>query len=212
MSLSFSYLNTIFIPPQNPSSPDPLLIALHGLGDSANSYRPLPSLLELPNIACLLVNAPDPYLTGYSWFDMEGNESGLLRSRKLLFRLLDDLHPQWGTIGVLGFSQGALLSLDIALHYPHKLAAIVAISGFAYLPKDLKISNSAKEKPVFASHGHRDPILPIHTTRAQIQELQNKGMNIRWEEYDKDHSIAPQEAKDIGSFLKEHFCKKNGTP
>ena len=52
-----------------------LLIMLHGLGDSVQGYRWLPDALNLPWLNYLLVNAPDEYYGGYSWYDFVGDIS-----------------------------------------------------------------------------------------------------------------------------------------
>src|SRR5438067_4753499 len=67
-----------------------LMIMLHGLGDSIEGYRWLPQALNLPWLNYLLVNAPDEYYGGYSWYDFAGDICpGVERSRKSLFDLLD---------------------------------------------------------------------------------------------------------------------------
>src|SRR6266702_562368 len=68
-----------------------LMIMLHGLGDSLEGFRWLPEALNLPWLNYLLVNAPDEYYGGYSWYDFAGNITpGVARSRKLLVSLLDE--------------------------------------------------------------------------------------------------------------------------
>src|SRR5258705_3668397 len=68
-----------------------LLIMLHGLGDSLEGYRWVPEALNLPWLNYLLVNAPDEYYGGYSWYDFAGDiVPGATRRRKLLFALLDE--------------------------------------------------------------------------------------------------------------------------
>src|SRR5262245_21960032 len=94
-----------------------LLVALHGLGDSPAGYRWMPQELAIPNLNYLLVNAPDPYYTGYSWYDFSGDEGvGIQRSRKLLFELLDAQcergFPTEETV-LFGFSQGCLMTVDV---------------------------------------------------------------------------------------------------
>src|SRR5216683_5346698 len=67
-----------------------LMVVLHGLGDSIAGFRWLPPALNLPWLNYLLVNAPDQYYGGYSWYDFIGDMSpGVQRSRKMLFELLD---------------------------------------------------------------------------------------------------------------------------
>ena len=190
---------------------DKLLIILHGLGDSSAGYHFLPQALQIPELNYLLLNAPFPYFIGTSWFDLPGQgnpEPGILQSRKLLFQLLDDLEKNgWklSDIAFLGFSQGALMVLDVAVRYPKRLAGIVAISGFSWfldkLPEEM--SAVAKEQKILATHGHLDTMLSIDPTRKQIHQLKNLGMNIEWREYNKDHTIEPEkEIPAIRTFLK----------
>src|SRR5688500_13309085 len=115
-----------------------LLVALHGLGDSCDGYRWLPQMLDLPWLNYLLVSAPDPYYGGFSWYDFAGDPApGVRRSRDLLFAVLDGLreqgHPTDRTV-LLGFSQGCLMTWEIGLRYPHRLAGCVGISGYVHEP------------------------------------------------------------------------------
>ena len=66
------------------------LVVLHGLGDSVEGYRWLPEALNLPYLNYILVNAPDVYYPGYSWFNidtqtLEADPKTVARSRALLF-------------------------------------------------------------------------------------------------------------------------------
>jgi len=75
-------LHTELIAAREPGSRR-LMIMLHGLGDSIEGYRWLPEALNLPWLNYLLVNAPDEYYGGYSWYDFAGNIApGVARSRK----------------------------------------------------------------------------------------------------------------------------------
>src|ERR1039458_5984637 len=94
-----------------------LMVMLHGLGDSIEGYRWLPEAMDLSWLNYLLVNAPDDYYGGYSWFDLNDMAPGIQRSRKLLFDLLDDLRAknfpaEQITFG--GFSQGCLMEIGRA--------------------------------------------------------------------------------------------------
>src|SRR5213592_3520424 len=87
-----------------------LLLMLHGLGDSIEGYRWLPEALNLPWLNFLLVNAPDEYYGGYSWYDFIGDMlPGVARSRNMLFELLEAQRangfPTEQTV-FGGFSQG----------------------------------------------------------------------------------------------------------
>src|SRR6185312_630544 len=165
-----------------------LMIMLHGLGDSIEGYRWLPPALDLPWLNYLLVNAPDEYYGGFSWFDYPNDLTpGVLRSRKLLFELLDDLRaknfpPEQITLG--GFSQGCLMAMDIGLRYPHKFAGIVGISGWVYEIESLLKANSpvAKQQRLLMTHGEFDQLIPFDKVREQSRQLKASGFNVEWRE------------------------------
>lgn len=185
-----------------------LFVVLHGLGDSLAGWRWLPGALGLPPMNYLLVNAPDTYHDGYSWFDYPNDiVPGVLRSRQLLFELLDDLRAknfpaEQITLG--GFSQGCLMSLETGLRYPHRLAGIVGISGWVFQIENLlrDLTPVARSQRLFISHGYFDPLLPFNEVRAQAERLKTAGLNVTWREYPKDHSIhGPGEIADIREFV-----------
>src|SRR3954449_12655303 len=124
-------LTTELHPAQEPAS-QRLMVVLHGLGDSVAGYRWLPSLLGLPWMNYLLVNAPDSYFGGFSWYDFAGDPApGILRSRKMLFELMDHFRSkgfQTEERIVSGFSQGCLMTWEAGLHYPHRFAGLIGIS------------------------------------------------------------------------------------
>ena len=176
-----------------------LLIMLHGLGDSTAGYRWMPEALNLPWLNFLLVNAPDEYYGGYSWYDFAGDiVPGVKRSLKLLTGLLDaqtekGFAPEQITLG--GFSQGCLMSLETGLRYPHRLAGIVGISGYVSDPKQLikELSPVAREQRVLFTHGTQDPMIPFAKVKEQIRLLKDAGLNIEWHEFVKAHTIAGEE-------------------
>src|SRR6185369_9983471 len=108
----WSMLDTEFVPAKEAGSLY-LMVVLHGLGDSMEGYRWLPEMLAFPWLNYLLVNAPDPYYGGFSWYDFASDAGpGIERSRRFLFNLLDAQRAAGfsseQTI-VFGFSQGCLM-------------------------------------------------------------------------------------------------------
>jgi phospholipase/carboxylesterase len=187
-----------------------LLIALHGLGDSMEGYRDVPNWLQVPWMNYLLVNAPDPYYGGYSWYDFAGDPvPGIRRSRTLLMTLLDSLRPKFPSeqTVLFGFSQGCLMTLETGLRYSHKLAALVGISGYVHdaprLAKEL--SPVAHEQKILWTHGTRDPLIPLAGVREQKDTLKSAGLNIEWREFQKEHTILPQEIAVIRDFVVKAF-------
>jgi len=189
-----------------------LLIMLHGLGDSIEGYRWMPEALNLPWLNYLLVNAPDEYYGGYSWYDYAGNiQPGVVRSRKLLFELLDTqrakgFSTELTTFG--GFSQGCLMSLEVGLRYPHRFAGIVGISGHICDPEKLvaELSLVAIQQRVLVTHGTLDPMIPFALVREQINILKGAGLHIEWHEFVKPHTIAGEaELEVIRNFIRAGY-------
>ena len=195
-------LHSEFIPAQETDS-GKLLIALHGLGDSIEGYRWMPTELALPALNVLLVNAPDPYYGGDSWYDFAGNPGpGVERSRNLLFECLDHQIEQGfkhENIVLFGFSQGCLVTLDTGLRYAKPLAGLIGVSGYVFEPEKLvkEWNESAKTIPVLMTHGTFDPMIPIDPVRQQAFLLRKHGLNLQWEEFQKEHTIAGREELDL---------------
>ena len=187
----------------------PLMVMLHGLGDSLEGYRWMPEAINLPWLNYLLVNAPDDYYEGFSWFDLNQPAPGVARSRQLLFNLLDDLPgrgfaPEQTTVG--GFSQGCLMAMEAALRYPHRFAGIVGISGWVYELETLELSPLATRQRILMTHGLYDPLLPIAAVRRQIPVLKEKGIQVEWHEIPKDHTIAgEQELSLVREFVRAGY-------
>ncbi len=176
-----------------------LMVVLHGLGDSMEGYRWLPQMLDLPWLNYLLVNAPDSYYGGYSWYDYAGAPGpGVRRSRELLSGLLDQQRergfPNDQTI-LFGFSQGCLMTIDVGLRYPEPLAGLIGISGYVFEPERLlqELSPVALQQRLVLTHGTQDSMIPIAPVRAQVAVLKSAGVQIEWREFVKDHTIAGEE-------------------
>ena len=190
-------MTTDFIPAAEKNS-HRLMIMLHGLGDSIEGYRWWPEAMALPWMNYLLVNAPDDYYGGYSWFNIDDQAPGVLRSRKLLFSLLDELRAKnfpADQITLGGFSQGCLMSLETGLRYPHRLAGIVGISGWVFELENLirDLTPVAKSQRLLVTHGQFDPLLPFADVKAQVAKLKAAGLNLDWREFPKEHSIHGEE-------------------
>ena len=177
-----------------------LMVVLHGLGDSMEGYRWLPKAMDLPWLNYLLVNAPDEYHGGYSWYDfMEDPAPGVKRSREALFELLDAQREAGflaGQIFQFGFSQGCLMTMEVAMRYPHKLAGCIGISGYVHEPEAAleEMSPAAKDQDILFTLGTFDPIIPPGKVRGQLNLLQaDGGLQIEVKEFAKDHTIAGED-------------------
>lgn len=177
---------------------DHLMVVLHGLGDSMEGYRWLPSALQLDWVTYLLVNAPEAYYGGYSWYDFAGAPGpGIERSGDLLRELLAKLEQNFPAdrIFLFGFSQGCLIASDIGLTYPKRLAGVIGVSGYFHEPERRLsgLSPVAREQRFLITHGTQDTLIPLAPVRQQVELLQGAGLNILWREFEKGHTIAGEE-------------------
>ena len=189
-----------------------LLVMLHGLGDSIEGYRWMSETLDLPWLNVLLVNAPDKYYDGFSWFDYPDNMGpGILRSRKSLFNLLDDLRTRGypaDQITLGGFSQGGLMTVDAGLRYPHRLAGLMDISGWIFEIENLlkELSPMAREQRLLITHGPFDPVIPFDPVREQANTLRVAKLKVEWHQFPKGHTIyGHEEVSVIREFVRAGY-------
>jgi len=175
-----------------------LMVVLHGLGDSLEGWRWFPEEMKLPWLNYLLVNAPMDYFGGFSWFNLGEKEEmlpGIESSRKQLFSLLDDIRGRGvpaDQITLGGFSQGCLMSIDVGLRYPHRLAGIVGISGWVSEPEKLvqELSPVGLQQRVLMTHGTQDTMVVIDRVRRQLPILRAANIRLAWHEFPKGHTVA----------------------
>jgi phospholipase/carboxylesterase len=186
-----------------------LFIALHGLGDSMEGYRWLPRMLNMPQLNFMLVNAPDAYYGGFSWYDFAADPGpGVRRSYKLLEQLLDDTRakgfPTEKTV-LFGFSQGCLMTIETGLRYPYVFAGLVGVSGYVFEPEKLIASASpvAHQQKFLITHGTEDTLIPIHLVRPQMEQLKAAGMRLEWVEYEKAHAMIEPEIARVSEFVRK---------
>lgn len=200
-----------YVPAPVPGSRAPLTVVLHGLGDSLNGWSFLPAALRLPEMSYLFLNAPDPYYGGFSWYDFQGDmEPGVVRSRGLLLELLEELEAQGvhaSNVFLLGFSQGCLMSVDVALHAPKPLAGVVGISGYVGFPEQYPAAfgPAAKSQRLLVTHGELDPVVPFEPAKAQFETLEAQGISLEFRAYPKVHTVLPEELEDIAAWMRERL-------
>jgi phospholipase/carboxylesterase len=200
-----------YIPARKPGLEEKLLVVFHGLGDSLSGFLWMPSALNVDALSFLLVNAPDDYFGGFSWFDFQGDIApGIVRSRQLILNMLDELYLQGvkpENVILFGFSQGCLMALDIGLRSPKIFAGVCGVSGWLAFEEEYPaaFSPAAKKQNFLVTHGLQDPLLPFEESKRQSEFLQSLDVNLRFLTYDKEHTILPEELEEIRKWLVERM-------
>jgi phospholipase/carboxylesterase len=121
---------------------------------------------------------------------------GLDKVREQVLRFLEALEERYklepNQLVLGGFSQGAMLSLDVALHREVAPAALILMSGTllaasVWTPRMSKLAGV----PVFQSHGMHDQLLPFSIAELLRDQLRAAGANVEWCEFHGGHEIPP---------------------
>ncbi len=172
------------------------MIVLHGQGDSIDSFKDFDYELGLPWMNFLLLNAPDKFQDGYSWYDLEPNHArGVKRSRKLLQQLIFDLNYEgWRNkdIYLLGHSQGALMASDLVMNSQNPFAAVIGVSGYVWFFRGWKkqaLSGAGARTPWLMTYGIRDSIIPPEEVTEDIEILCKAGLPVTSRAFKKGHDF-----------------------
>lgn len=184
----------------------PVIFMLHGYGSNEEDLFSFAD--ELPKEYTIIsIRAPHKLPDfGYAWyaidFDAEqnrwSNNEQAIEARDLVMKFIDEACKLYNldvkNITLLGFSQGSILSMAIAISYPRKVKNVIALSG--YLNADILKENYRKDNHsalhFYVSHGTSDQVIPIEWARKTPEFLKNLGINYKYEEFPVGHGVAPQ--------------------
>lgn len=217
--LSLSHLTRP--PTVHGDGPPPLLLLLHGVGSHEGDLMGLAPYLDG---RAFVVSARAPFTLApgmYAWFQVALDPDNPLinpeqaeTSRQILIRFVDELTAAYGTdpsrVFLLGFSQGAIMSLSVLLTQPDKVAGIVAMSG-RILPEVLPQMASPEAMrgiPVLVVHGIHDPVLPVQHGRASRDRLATLPVDLTYREYAMGHEVSAESLADVVTWLGDHLDRQ----
>ena len=201
----------------SPGAP-PLLLLLHGVGSHEGDLIQLAPNLD-GRFFVISARAPVTLAPGmYAWFEVQldpvrpiiNSEQAEL-SRKRLVQFIDEAVTAYGLdparVYLMGFSQGAIISLSVALTRPEKVAGVVAMSG-RVLPEIAPViapPEALTGLPIFVAHGTDDRVLPIHHGRAARDLLQRLPVALTYREYAMGHQVSEDSLTEIAAWLAERL-------
>ena len=154
---------------------DSLVVCVHGYGSNGDDLISLAPFWQgvLPNTAFVSPNAPQicPGAPGgYQWWDIataRGDRmAGVKTAAPLLDAFIDEELAKLGLTGdrlaLVGFSQGTMMSLEVAPRRRIAPAGVVAYSGRLIGPERLA-AEAVSKPPVLLIHGQDDPMVPVQS-------------------------------------------------
>ena len=176
------------------------LILLHGRGASAESIFSLTSFLDLADFSVFAPQAAQRtwYPYGFMASD-QGNLSALnssLQQVSLLFKFLIENGKAPEQIYVMGFSQGACLSLEFTARNAQKFGGVVAFTGglIGERLEEEKYKGDFQGTPILLSSSAHDMHVPAQRIHDSAQLLQKMGAEVSLSLFEDElHTIRPEE-------------------
>jgi len=184
------------------------MIMVHGRGASAEDILSLTPELNQPGFAYLA-----PQAAGYAWYPnsflapIASNEPGLSSGLAVIASLLEKLAeagiPPERTI-LLGFSQGACLSLEFAARNARRYGGLAGLSGGLIgpdgTPRDYP--GSLDGTPVFLGCSDVDPHVPKKRVELSAEVLQRLGGNVTTRLYPRmGHTVNRDEIRQVQDIM-----------
>jgi phospholipase/carboxylesterase len=124
------------------------------------------------------------------------------RVRHLLGEVRTRTHGDARRVILGGFSQGAMISAEVAFESDEGLRALVLLSDT--LVDEARLTASLPKRrglPVFISHGRRDDILPFAAADRLQQALRRAGLRVTWYPFEGGHEIPADVVTALNQFL-----------
>ena len=199
-----------------------MVVFVHGYGADGADLLGLGDALapHLPGTVFVAPDAPqrcvgNPF--GFQWFPIpwldgsseEAAQAGMAESVRLLNDFLDARLAEEGlgpeAMALVGFSQGAMMSLHVAPRRARAVAGVVAISGRLLVPDRLQ-AEAAVKPPVLLVHGDQDPVVPFADMGKAGDALVAAGFETYGHVMEgTGHGIAPDGLGVTLQFLKERL-------
>ena len=196
----------------------PTLVLMHGYGSRAEEWLQFEDRIKVPNDGRIVflqgpMRGPISGSRGWWWLNLEGhipqgarhpdfstaNPAGIKVASLLVRAYLENIE---GPIVLGGFSQGAMLSGEIAFQTDQALAGLVLLGGTTVNEAGwVERFPGRRDLPVFIAHGRWDGVLPFATAERFANKLKAAGLNVTWVPFDGGHNVSARVIERLNAFL-----------
>lgn len=202
------HVKHIFTAGKNLKEADKALIMVHGRGASAEDILQLASHLHVKEYALLA-----PEATNNTWYPHSflvppsRNEPWLTSALEILEDLVNTITAQGidtENIYLLGFSQGACLTLEFAARNATRFGGIAALTGglIGDQVERSRYKGDFKGTPVFISTGNPDAHIPVERVRATTDIYEEMNAVVTEQIYDnRPHTVSQDEIVQLNELI-----------
>jgi len=196
------------------------VIWLHGLGANGHDFVPIVPELQLPStlgVRFVFPHAPSIPVTingGMvmpAWYDIlsmtmerEIDTEQILISSDAVVALIErelERGIPSDRIVLAGFSQGGAVVYQTALTYDKPLAGLMAMSTYFATHNTIVPHAANSEIPIHIFHGTHDQVVPEVMGKNAFDALSALGHTPIYAAYPMEHSVHPDEIRDISKWL-----------
>ena len=211
-----------------PADATATVVLLHGFGAPGDDLVALARYVGAPTARFVFPAAPlelDGMFDGRAWWlldlvkleqelragtprDRRGEvPDGLPAAREHVMRFVDQLVARYAiderTLILGGFSQGAMVAVDVALHRAKPPAGLVVMSGTLVAERDWAPRwKQLAGVPDVMSHGRHDMLLPFSAAEALRDQLRAAGARVDWHPFLGGHEIPAPVLEAVGKLVR----------
>lgn len=197
---------------RRPAAAADLLVMMHGWSYDERHLFALRSHLP-ENLTIASLRAPIPEAGGYAWFPSSGNPIGNPRPQvanaavDAVLTWYDQL-PRYRSVGLMGFSQGGAMVLQMMRRRPFEFAYGIQLGGFVVDDEQPGDADLAARRPtVFWGRGARDSVIPPSAI-SRTSRFSSRHLSLVERVYtDLGHDVAGKEVTDLGAFVSKTLAK-----
>lgn len=185
-------------------------ILVHGRGASAEDILSLTRELRVKDVAYLAPQAADATWYPYTFLaPLARNEPGITSGLNVLASLVEQAGSQGVAphrVVLMGFSQGACLSLEFAARHARRYGAVIGLSGGLIGPPGTTrdYEGSFDGTPVFVGCSDIDPHIPLERVHETAEVFRRMGASVDQRIYPRmGHTVNRDELEAINALLVE---------
>lgn len=179
----------------------PLVVGLHGYGDSPENFIRLWDRFYMPDFIYACPRAPYPFLennmTGYSWFLPREDPADIASldriSADYVMAAVRELNQRYSVseVFLFGFSQGCGLTWTTGMYYPEEFAGVIGFAGrLDTTLVDMSAVGDLSGLHAFVANGTMDHSVDVEVGLRTVAILEGLGADVEFRSWEGVHAVS----------------------